>query len=263
MATNFKEKYGGAALITGASSGLGEVFARKIAERGMDIVLVARNEEKLKSLAAEIKEKYGVNAWPLSVDLTKIDAAVEVKKKTDALGIKVGMLVNNAGFGSHGKFHQLDPVVELQMIDLNIRTPVALTAAYLPAMVANKKGALIFLSSVGAYQPTPYFANYSATKTYNLMFGEALWGELREHNVDCIALSPGYTRTEFQTRAGVSSSPVGGWAAPEKVVERCLNKLGKKSSTIYGFRNWFLAWSIRFTPRRIAILAAGNLSRPS
>lgn len=262
MAKSFTEKYGKTALITGASSGLGVDFARQIAKRGMDLVLVARRKEKLEEVKQEVENKYGVKVETISQDLAEQDCADKIKAALDQKGIEISLLVNNAGFGSHGLFHNLDHAWELQMIDVNVRAPVALTAAFLPGMIQKKKGAVIFLGSVASYQPTPFFANYGATKAWNLMFGEALWAEARKSGVDVMTLSPGYTRTSFQETGDVHAKPPGGFAEPDKVVKRALNKLGKKPSTIYGFRNWFLAWTIRFTPRRLAALIAYFISKP-
>ena len=258
-----KERFGGAALITGASGGLGETFARQIAADGMDVVLVARRKDKLETLAAELRDGYGVRVEVIGQDLTAADCAPRIKEAVKAKGLEIGLLVNNAGYGSHGRIDALDKDTEIRMVDLNCRTPVALTCEFVPDMVAKKKGGLIFLASIGAYQPTPFFATYGATKAFNLLFGEALWAELKPQGIDVIALSPGYTRTNFQENASVTSKPLGGWSKPEDVVGRCLRKLGRKPSTIPGFRNWFLAWSIRFTPRRMAANLAYSLSKPA
>jgi len=259
---DLQKRYDGAALVTGASSGLGETFARRLAEEGLDLVLVARSKDKLENFAKELSEKYGVRAHAVAADLSETDAPERVKNAVDALGVEVGVLVNNAGYGSHGLFDTLDLENETRMVDLNCRAPVALTGKFLPGMLQRGRGALIFLSSIASYQPTPWFATYGASKAFNLLFGEALWAELKPRGVDVIALSPGYTRSEFQKKAEVKNKAVGGWSTPEAVVDRCLNKLGKKPSTIPGFRNWLLAWSIRFTPRRMAATVAYEIGKP-
>ncbi|MCE9499742.1 MAG: SDR family oxidoreductase [Leptospira sp.] len=260
---NFKERFGGAALVTGASGGLGEEFARQLAFRGMDIVLVARTGAKLESLAKELKGKYGVNATVIVQDLTAADCAKKIKTQLSSKKISVGLLVNNAGYGSHGFLHTLDGENEIRMLELNCRTPLALTIAFAPEMVKRRKGGIIFLASIGAYQPNPAFANYGATKAYNLMLGESLWSELRPFGIDVIALSPGFTKTNFQEAGDVHIKATGGWAEPADVVRRCLNKIGKKPSTIYGFRNWLLAFSLRFTPRRLVIMISALVSKPA
>lgn len=263
MSIAWKDRFGGAALVTGASGGLGEEFARQLAARGMDLVLVARSADKLQTLASDLQKRHSVRAQVVALDLTRNDAAATLQSKLAAAGTTVGMLVNNAGYGSHGDFETLDAQNELRMVDLNCRTPLAMTHAFLPGMLQRRRGGIIFLSSIGAYQPTPYFANYSATKAYNLMLGEALWAELKPKGIDVLALSPGYTRTGFQEAGDVKSKPMGGWAEAGDVVNRALNKLGRKPSTIYGFRNWFIAWTLRFTPRRIVVLMAKTIGARS
>lgn len=260
---NLKDRYGTIALITGASGGLGEEFAHQLAAQGMNLVLVARNQTKLQNVAAEIQKKYKVDVWIKTADLSNADSTLKLISDLEKENKEISILVNNAGFGSFGYFHELNKNKEVEMIDVNIKSPVILTSAFLPKMVAKKSGAIIFLGSVGSYQPTPFFANYSATKAWNLMFAEALWAEVKPLGVDVICLSPGYTKTDFQNTAGAKGQkPLGGWSEPKDVVRRCLIKLGKKPSTIPGFMNWFLAWSIRFTPRRIAPLVSYFLFKP-
>ncbi len=257
-----KERYQGAALITGASAGLGTAFARQIAAEGIDLVLVARRKDRLESLAKELREKHAVAVHVIAADLSEADAPARIKRELDQAGVTVGLLVNNAGYGSHGFFHELDGANEARMVDLNCRAPVALCAAFVPNMVARRNGAVLFLASIGAYQPTPFFAVYGATKSFNLMLGEALWAELKQFGVDVIALSPGYTRTEFQEKAEVTNKAITGWMEADEVVARGLAMLGRKPSTVAGFLNAVLAWSIRFSPRAMAARTSYNLSRP-
>ncbi|MCB1169102.1 MAG: SDR family oxidoreductase [Leptospiraceae bacterium] len=252
--------YKGTALVTGASSGLGEEFARQIAEKGMDLVLVARSAEKLEALAKELRSKVQVTVIP--ADLSKEHAAKEIKKATDAKGIEVSLLVNNAGVGTYGRLQDIESEKDHNMTMLNCVAPIDLTHAYLPGMLDRKHGGLIFLSSIAGYQPTPYFAAYGATKTFNLMLGEALWEELKGTGVTSLVLSPGYTKTRFQDTADVHLTPPGGFKMADEVVRLALRKLGKKLSVIPGKRNSLLAWSIRFTPRFMAAKTAGILSRP-
>jgi len=250
-------------LITGASSGIGLELAWICARNNHNLLLIARHEDKLQELAKAIKEKYRVSVDYLSYDLNKVESAQAIYNYCQGKDLFVNVLINNAGFGSFGFFHDLDGKNEAKMIDVNIKSPVMLTSAFLPKMVQNKKGAIVFLGSVGSYQPTPFFSNYSATKAWNLMFAESLWAEVRKEGVDVICLSPGYTKTEFQENAGAyGQKPLGGWSEPKDVVKRCFSMLGKKPSTIPGFMNWFLAWNIRFTPRRIAPLVSYNLFKP-
>ncbi|EQA45046.1 KR domain protein [Leptospira broomii serovar Hurstbridge str. 5399] len=260
---NWKDRFGGAALITGASGGLGETFARRIAAKGLDLVLVARRKEELERVAKELRSNYGIRVETIAQDLSAEDAAEKVSMLTDQLRIPIGLLINNAGFGTYGYFEELDSNYETKMVNLNCRTPVAFTGKFLPAMKKRGKGGLVFLASIAAYQPTPFFATYGATKAFNLLFGEALWAELRGTGVQVISLSPGYTKTKFQENAGYNGTgPFGIWSTPEEVVDRCLSKLGDGPSTIPGFLNRLLVQSIRFTPRNVAALASYAISKP-
>lgn len=260
---DYSEKYGAYALITGASGGLGEQFAKQLAEKGLNLILSARTKEKLETLAKEIRTKYSVQVVVIPADFSNSESTKALVAEIEKRNYEIGLLVNNAGYGSYGLFHELDGANEANMVEVNIKTPTILTSAFLPKMVQRKKGGIIFLGSVGSFQPTPFFANYSATKAWNLLFAESLWAEVKPFGVDVICLAPGYTKTEFQSTAGNSGqAPLGGWSEPKDVVKRCLAYLGKKPSTIPGFINWFLAWSIRFTPRKLAPIVSYHLLKP-
>lgn len=260
---NLKTRYGGAALVTGASSGIGAEFARRMAAEGLDVVLVARREDKLRELAAKLEADHSITAHVLAMDLTSPDGAQDIKAALDEKGVEVGVLINNAGFGTYGLFHDLDPAGETRMVDLNCRTPVALTSAFAPGMIERGRGAIIFLSSLGGYQPTPFFATYGATKAFNLMLGEALWAEMKPHGVDVIALSPGFTRTEFQDTAGLKNpkAPTG-WKMADEVVETCLSKLGRAPSVVPGFVNNVTTAMARGMPRKLATMISYKFSQP-
>jgi short-subunit dehydrogenase len=255
-----KFKYEGTALITGASSGLGEEFARQLAAKGMDLILVARSKSKLEEMARELGTSVKVHV--VAADLAEEHAAKKVKAETDRLGLEVDLLVNNAGIGTHGLFHEIDPDTEHQMIMLNCVAPVDLAQQYVRGMVERNRGGIIFLASVAAYQPTPYFASYGATKAFNLLLGEAMWAELQGTGVSVLSLSPGYTKTKFQETADVHLKPPGGFKTADEVVRTALQKLGRKLSVIPGKRNKFAAWSIRFTPRGMAAKIAKSISKP-
>lgn len=257
------DKYPGAALITGASAGLGEAFARRCASEGMDVVLVARRQDRLDALAAELHKAHKVKAHVVAVDLGEPDAAEQVKAACDAAKVKVGMLINNAGFGSHALYHETDPAWQVNMVRVNCEAPVALTNLFLPDMIKRKKGAVIFLASTAAYQPTPHFAVYGATKSFNLMLGESLWAELRPFGVDALAVSPGYTTTEFQDVADVKALPPKSlWRTPEDVVNSCFGALGKQASVIDGSANALGAFALRFAPRSYIAKTAYKILQP-
>ena len=257
---SWKERYGDWALVTGASAGIGEEFCRQLAAKGMNIAMVARRGEKLETLGSELEKNNGVSTRSVPLDLTQSDAAERLE--TAMADLEVGLLVNNAGFGHLGRFHKKSPERDADMIKLNCLAPVVLTHKFLPKMVERGRGAVIFVASTAAYQATPFFSVYSATKVFNLFMGEGLWQEYRKLGIDALALSPGYTKTEFQKAAGLNED-VGGilWETPDNVVDTALENLGKKPSVIHGGLNRFLAFTIRLFPRKWVIVVAGMISK--
>jgi len=263
MRKSLSKRYPGAALITGASAGLGSAFAHYAAREGMDLVLVARREKALEQLAMVVRKEYDVQAYVLPLDLAQAGAAEEAAAFTTEHRLRVSMLINNAGFGTHGRFHELDPAREAQMVDLNCRAPVALSAAFAPAMVERGNGAIILVASTAAYQATPFMATYGATKAFNLHYGEALWAELRPHGVDVLALSPGFTRTEFHKAAAMEDLPPAFlWAEPEDVVRTCFKKLGRSASVVHGNLNKLGTQALRLSSRRMNTRIAGTVMKP-
>lgn len=256
---SLKHRYPGVALITGASAGIGEAFAHRLAREGFELVLVARRKDVLKKLAAALKEQHGVKVHIVAQDLGEADGAAHVKAATDKLGLKVGLLVNNAGYGSWGLFHELDHANEARMIDLNCRGTMLMASAYVPEMVQRKNGAVIITASTAALQPCPYFAVYAATKAFDLNFASALWAEVRPHGVDVIAICPGYTKTEFQQVAGIGNKMDATMRTPEQVVETCLAKLGSGPVAIDGIANFLGGLGAKFAPRKAVIATAYNV----
>lgn len=253
----WRKRFGGAALVTGASSGIGEAFARALAARGMDVILVARGRDRLEALARELETKHNVRAVPLAIDLSHADAAQLVRAGAEAAGLSVGLLVNNVGYGLFGPFAEQDPTEQAGMVDVNCRAPVALARVFAPDMVAKGCGDIVFVSSIAAYQPTPYFAVYAATKVFDLLLGEALWAELEQHGVEVLSVSPGHVRTRFQARSGDPvTNPPGGVSRAEEVVSDALSALGRKSSTIPGLRNVAISRLVRVLPRSVVMHAA-------
>ncbi|HZE06448.1 MAG TPA: SDR family oxidoreductase [Solirubrobacteraceae bacterium] len=206
-----------AALITGASSGIGAAIARKLAQRGHGLVLVARRKRKLDELAAELRAEYGVRGEAIGCDLAKPASRQRLPARVEALGLEVSVLVNNAGFATGGPFHEADPARELQQVRVLVEAPVALTSAFLPAMVRRGRGAILNVASTAGMQPLPYSAGYSAAKAYVLTFSEALHQELHGSGVTVTALAPGPVATEFWNIAGWE---VGSGQSFEKAVPR-------------------------------------------
>ena len=263
MSAAFRDRFGGAALVTGASAGIGESFARELAARGMDVLLVARRADRLEVLARELRETHAVRAEAIAEDLTRTDAAARLSAAVAERGLSVGLLVNNAGFGQFGPFVDEDPAQAVRMVDLNCRAPVALTHAFLPAMLARGRGGLVFVASTAAYQPTPWYAVYGATKAFDLMLAEALWVELSDRGIEVLGLSPGYTSTEFHEVAGVRDLAAPSVMGPDEVVDVALSALGKKPSVIAGLLNKASALGAKLGPRALVARAAGRINHPT
>jgi len=247
------KSYGEWALVTGASAGIGTAFARKLAAQSVNVVLVARRADRLKALGTELSEKHGVKTRVIPEDLERDGVAERLVEWVRDL--EIGILINNAGFSRVGRFDRVPRDRILGMIRVNCLAVAALTHAFLPAMQARRRGAVIIVSSVAGYQPLGFAATYGATKAFDLMLGEALWVENRTTGVDVLALSPGPVETEFQAVAGEKPHP---GATPESVVETAFAALGKKPSVIVGGLNKARAWSLRLAPRKqVARLAMG------
>ena len=227
----YRQKYGEWALVTGASAGIGLEFARALAREGMSIVLTARREDRLNALAAEIKEKYRVDTRVVAVDLAANDG---VDRLADAVAdLEIAMLVNNAGFGYAGRFDKLATDRLRSMVVVNCVVPVVLTSRIIPGMVKRGRGAVIIVGSVAGRQPLPLHAVYSATKGFDLLFGEGLWGELRGTGVDALVIEPGPTATEFQSVAGESVGDRSRRAGRERSARRA-RRIGEASERHLG-----------------------------
>ena len=193
---------GRTALVTGASSGLGVDFARELAARGCNLVLVARREDLLRKHADEITARHGVRAEIIAMDLAERDAPQRLYDQLKTAGTQVDVLVNNAGYGLYGKFTELPWERERNMLELDIVTLVHMTKLFVADMVARKFGFMLQLASIGAYQPSPLYASYSAAKSFVLNFSVALNYELRGTGVHSTVISPGITATEFLKVSG-------------------------------------------------------------
>jgi hypothetical protein len=188
---------GSTALVTGASSGIGAEIARLLAERGHDVTLVARREERLSSLAKELESKRHVRADVIACDLSDQTARERLVGEIAARGLEVRTLINNAGFGSAGRFQELDVEGELRMVRTNVEAVVHLCGEYVPRMVAHGEGAVLNVASTAGFQPLPRQGTYSASKAFVLAFTEVLSSDLKGTGVTATALCPGPVRTEF------------------------------------------------------------------
>lgn len=233
-------------LITGAYGGIGEAFANKLAERKHNLLLVARNAEKLKKLCQQLTGKYGIEAQFIAADLMKPETAEQVFAETQKRGLEIEMLINNAGIGSGGQFSDLSLKSELNLLQLNIMSLVALTHLFLPQMQQRKSGTIINVASMAGLMPIPYMATYAANKMFVRSFTEAIAEECKPYNIHAMLLIPGLTRTNFNHAAGTegraSSEYDDSSQTPEQVADEALKALDKgKYVIVSGKRNRLMA----------------------
>lgn len=241
----FKEKYGPWALVSGASAGLGEEYARQLAAKGMNLVLLARREDRLNALGKSLSEEFGVECRAVAADLSSPDFLPDVATKTQDL--EIGLLINNAGFTNSGEFLDNDLAAEIRLVDVNCRAAMIMAHHFGQGMRDRKRGGIIFTASIAGFAGIPFWANYSASKSFDLKLAEALGAELKPHGVDVMALCPGATRTEFATYDGVIASVM--TMAAEPVVRGALKGLGRKRTWVAGFINRANVFATRFFPR--------------
>lgn len=210
----FVERYGPVALVTGASSGIGAAFAQQLAEKGMDLVVVARRRQRLDELATRLASEYGVEVSVCEADLSAPDSARRVADACAALD--VGLLVSNAGFGLKGAFDSGDAVRLSEMLMVNCHTPLLLARALVPRLRQRGRGALLFTSSVEGLIGCPYSATYAATKAFVNSLGEGLWAELRPEGISVLTLCPGATDTEAPRLQGIDPASLRNLMSPEK-----------------------------------------------
>jgi uncharacterized protein len=254
---------GQTALVTGASTGIGAAFARDLAGRGANLILVARSEGKLRELAAQLEARHAIKAEVIPADLQQPGSADALARRVTELGQPVDILVNSAGFATHGTVADADPARLTAQIQLNNVTMVELTQRMLPGMLARHRGIIVNVASTAAYQPLPHMAVYSATKAFVLAFTEALWAEARPAGVRVIAISPGATDTPFFEVVGADEASVGRRRTPEQVVATTWRGLERgRPSAIDGGANVLLAQAPRVSPRRFVIQMAERTMRP-
>jgi uncharacterized protein len=255
MTRDLRAQYGGWALVTGASSGIGACFAESLARRGFPVVLVARRRHRLDELATRLHAEHGVETHVVDLDLAQ---PASIARLADAVGDReVGLVVANAGFGYSGRFADLAEEDYVRMVQLNCTGVVALVRRFLPPMLRRGRGGVVVVSSLAGHQPTPWFTVYGATKAFDLALAEGLWSELRGTGVDVLALCPGTTETEFSSQAHFDRPPHG--ADPREVVETCLARLGRGPSVVTGLQNKVAALLHRFVPRSVAANATGSV----
>lgn len=253
------------ALVTGASAGLGLELSRLFAADGHDLVLVARRRERLDALAADLAALHGTRAHVLSLDLSAPDAAQRVVAALEELGVEIEFLVNNAGFGTNGPFYLLDATRELEMLQVNIVTLVALTRALLPGMVARGSGRILNMGSTAGFQPGPFMAVYYASKAFVNSFTEALAYELRGTGVTATVSCPGPTATEFAEVAGNHRSRLFRLVSAAKATtvarEAYEAMMAGRPMAVHGLMNRLGVQLVRIGPRAVVRAAAATLNR--
>ena len=221
------------ALVTGASSGIGECFTRQLARRGKDVVLTARSGDKLKALCEELTKTHGGRAEPVASDLSEPNAAGRLVDTLKERGFGIDLLINNAGFGAQGKFWTIPFERQAQILRLNVQALLQLTYLLLPPMVEKRKGAIINVSSTASFQPLPYTSVYAATKAFVTSFSTGLAEELRPYGVKVVTLCPGTTRTKFFEAGEYATHRLrGGFQEPEEVAEAGLKQLDRGSGLV-------------------------------
>ncbi len=250
-------------LITGASSGIGEAFAKLLGAEGADLILTARTKDKLQQLAEELSGKHDVTTHVVPGDLSKQETAVLLYDKIQKAGLDVDVVINNAGFGKWGHFHSVDYSTHQEMCNLNINSLLSLTHLFLPGMLKKGDGGFINVASTAGFQPVPFFTTYSATKSFVLNFTEALWVEYKNQGVTFTCLCPGATETKFHDRANADRDKLGTLEPVEKVVKLGMSAFLKGQPTVIsGMKNYLLANSSRFVPRKLVAKITAGMVKP-
>lgn len=249
------------ALVTGASQGLGKAFAGALAARKQNIVLIARSQDKLEALASELRAAHGVKVEPIQFDLAQPLAGQQLAQTLSERGIRIDMLVNNAGFGLQGRFSTLDLARQIEMINLHNASIVELTHLMLPPMIEERRGAIINISSLAGFQALPYAALYSASKSFLTTFSLALEQEVRRYKIKVVTVCPGRLKPEVEDKQRKKFP--GGEQTHEEIVSATLKRLDRSGGLLVpGLMNKVAIFAERFLPRRLVAKGAGKLSRP-
>ena len=255
---NFKQKYGPWALVTGASSGIGKSISEQLAQRGLDLVVVARNQSNLETLKNDLETKYGIQVETIAEDLSKPEASSVIAEKT--AGIDIGLLIANAGIENNGPFIDNDTNDESRLLALNVISPMQLSQVFARRFSERGQGGILLTSSLFGYQGVPYVANYSASKAYILSLGEALNVELKPLGIDVTVLSPGLTKTPMIDNMPIDFNKIPITShTPNQVARIGLDALGKKATVVPGLMNKIYAWENRLIPRSWPVKLFGFL----
>jgi len=239
-----QNKYGEWAIVTGATSGIGLELATQLADAGFNLIINSRHADKLKSAAEDLKSKYTVQINIVDADLCESEGVEKIIEASQHLN--VGLLINNAGYGTSGLFVESSLHAEINMLRVNCEAVLSLTHYFSQRFKQQKRGGIIFLSSLVAFQGVPYAANYAATKAYIQSFAEALAVELKPFNVDVLAAAPGPVATGFEQRANMKMSKS---LKPSEIGIPILKALGRKSTVLPGLLSKILIYSLRTIPR--------------
>ncbi len=252
---DFAQRYGPWAAVTGASSGIGEQFARLVAAEGLNVILVARRVDRLEALAAELRQEHGIEVESAAIDLSKPDFLELLLEACDDKDI--GLVISNAGFGLKGLHHEM-PLERLSaMLDVNCRAPLLLTNAFAPRLIERKRGGILLTGSMEGFFGVPWSAGYSATKAFVLSLGEAMWSELRRHNIDVLVLAPGATDTETHAGQGIAREDLVGLKSPQEVARLGLEHLGRRPVYVSGLLNRLYIGVCGILPRKWAVVSMG------
>jgi short-subunit dehydrogenase len=252
------------ALVTGASSGIGAALARRIAREGRNVALVARRLDRLEALAREIERDAKVAAHAIACDLTAPGAGADLVAEVERRGLAVDWLVNNAGFGTVGRFFKLPLERELDELRLNVGVLMELTHRFLPAMVRRGRGAVMNIASMAAFAPGPYMATYCATKAFVLSFSESVADEVKGTGVHVLCVCPGFTRTEFQEHAHVDTNAIPSfvWMSAEDVADQAVRAVGRGPVLVNGRMNTITTVVTRLVPRGLLTRAISGFLKP-
>lgn len=260
MMSEWKGKW---ALITGASAGIGVALAEELAAGGTNLVLTARRLDRLQEVAKSLSTKHGIQTQVFAADLAQRVAPQRIYDFTRDKGLRIDLLINNAGFGQYGELHQVETERLVDMVEVNCTAVVHLTRLFLPDMVARHSGDILILASTAAFQAVPYISTYAATKAFDLLFAEGLAEEMKPHGIRVCALCPGSTESEFHAVAQQERFTAKKQEPAGKVARTGLQALeAGKSYVISGVGNYLGAHSQRLVPRGVVTRIAGNMFRP-
>lgn len=259
---NFQQRYGRWAIVAGASEGLGAGYAKELASRGLNLVLVARRAELLQSLGTQLSEKYGIKTKVIVLDLSTLNAAEQIVQQT--MDMDIGLLIYNAAFSAVGPFLERSMDDHMQELHTNIHAPFKLLYLLGQRLLGRGRGGIVLMSSLSAFQGSAYISTYAATKAFNIVLAEGLWEEWRTHGVDVLVCVSGAVKTPNYIASGPEQTGrfSDSTMEPDQVVNEALNALGKQPYVIPGRMNRFASFVMRhLLPRKMAIRFMGKVLR--